>query len=310
MTQHPTAEPLPVLLDTDIGTNIDDALALTYLLRQPHCRLVGITTTHGDTLARAQLASALCIALGRNDMPIHRGAERPLRLEPTRPAVPQRSLLTDCAYKEDFEPDSAVDFLRDRIHAQPGQLTWICIGPLTNAAILFQHAPETARLLKQMVCMGGVYFSSPAGYGPIEWNMAADPEAAARVLVAEVPRIRFIGLDVTTQCRFDAIRCRKLFQAADLPLLSCLAEHWSRLRDEILFHDPLAAAVAFAPDLCRYRRGRVRVPTHPAPLAGRSHLATDDPSGRHQVAWDVMSERFFAHFWEVIRQRPAPCREP
>lgn len=302
MTTHETSEPLPVLLDTDLGTNIDDALALAYLLRQPRCRLVGITTVHGDTLARAQLASALCAAFGHGEVPIHRGAERPLRGEPTRPDVPQKRLLADWPHHEHFEPDLAVAFLRDRIQELPGRLTLVCIGPLTNVALLFEQAPETARQLKQLVCMGGVYFTEPAGYGPVEWNMAADPHAAARVLAADVPAIRIVGLDVTTRCRLETASCRERFHAAGLTLLADLADDWISRQREILFHDPLAAAVAFSPDLCRFHEGRVTVQKEPGPYAGRSHLDTTDPKGRHRVAWDVQSSRFFTHFWRTVEQ--------
>src|SRR5438105_11838794 len=82
-------ETVPVLLDTDIGSDIDDAVALAYLLRQPRCELVGITTVTGNVIQRAACAEILCRAVGREAVPIHCGAEKPLLFGPGQPNVPQ-----------------------------------------------------------------------------------------------------------------------------------------------------------------------------------------------------------------------------
>jgi len=293
-------EVLPLLLDTDIGTNIDDALALAYLLRHPQCALQGITTVHGDTQARAQLASAICRALGRGDVPIHRGAARPLVHEPTRWDAPQRCILDRWDHEAHFEPDTAVGFLREKIRAQPGHVTLLCIGPLTNIALLFQRDPQVALMLKELVCMGGVYFGSPADYGPVEWNIAADSEAATRVLAADVPAFHLVGLDVTMRCRLDTAACRSRLEAAGLHIITDLVDVWSQQRREVVFHDPLAAAVVFESDLCRFREGRVNVELISGELAGRTRLATSDRPGPHRVACDVQSEQFFEHYWQIV----------
>src|SRR5215210_7957291 len=81
-------ERLPVLLDTDVGTNVDDALALLYLLRQPRCELLGVTTVSGDVRRRAACAAAMCRGAGRDDVPIHCGAPGPLLTGPGQMAVP------------------------------------------------------------------------------------------------------------------------------------------------------------------------------------------------------------------------------
>lgn len=75
---------LPLLLDTDIGTDIDDAVALAYLLRQPRCELLGITTVTGEADKRAALADAVCRAAGRTDIPIHVGTQMPLLVAPAK----------------------------------------------------------------------------------------------------------------------------------------------------------------------------------------------------------------------------------
>src|SRR4051794_18365684 len=88
-------EHVSVLFDTDIGSNIDDALALAYLLRQPKCQLLGITTVSGPVERRGACAAAVCVAAGRTDVPIHCGASSPLLFGPGQPDVPHFDGLPD-----------------------------------------------------------------------------------------------------------------------------------------------------------------------------------------------------------------------
>src|SRR3990172_8925537 len=89
----PAPERNPVLLDTDIGSDIDDAVCLAYLLRQQRCELLGVTTVSGDTRARAALASAVCHAAGRPEVPVHAGVAEGLLLGTIQPHVPQAAVL-------------------------------------------------------------------------------------------------------------------------------------------------------------------------------------------------------------------------
>src|SRR5204862_1648209 len=92
---------IPILLDTDIGSDIDDAVALSYLLRQPRCELVGITTVTGDVAQRAACAEVLCRAVDREDIPIHCGASKPLLYGPGQPNVPQHAAIQRLPHRMD-----------------------------------------------------------------------------------------------------------------------------------------------------------------------------------------------------------------
>src|SRR5512143_3315756 len=99
-----------VLLDTDIGTDVDDAVCLAYLLSHPQCNLLGITTVTGDSVKRASLASVLCRAAGK-DIPIFPGAEQPLRGVQRQPVAQQATALSRWPHQVSFPPESAIEFL-------------------------------------------------------------------------------------------------------------------------------------------------------------------------------------------------------
>jgi inosine-uridine nucleoside N-ribohydrolase len=140
-------EKVNVLLDTDIGSDIDDAVALAYLLAQPRCKLMGITTVSGEAVKRAQLASALC-KVARQRVPIIPGCEQPILDKQRQPLAGQAESLKRWPHDKTFASNDAVDFLRRTIRKHPGQITLLAIGPLTNVGLLFALDPEVPRLLK------------------------------------------------------------------------------------------------------------------------------------------------------------------
>ena len=204
MSHEPT---IPILLDTDIGSDIDDAVCLAYLLRQPRCELLGITTVTGEAQKRAMLADAICRAAGRTDIPIHSGAEQPFLIAQQQPLAPQSEILADFPHRDEFAPNTAVEFLRQTIRRRPGEITLLTIGPLTNIGLLFALDPEIPRMLKGLVLMSGIF--TTGGPGAREWNTMGDPHASAIVYRAPVTPHLSIGLDVTLRCQMDAQECRQ-----------------------------------------------------------------------------------------------------
>lgn len=296
-------EKIPVLLDTDIGSDIDDAVALAYLLRQPRCELLGITTVTGEPDKRAALASAICQAAGQEDVPIHVGTAPPFLVEPRQPRAPQYEALSDQWPHQNFANDNtALPFLRDTIRARPGEITLLTIGPLTNIALLFTIDPELPAMLKHLVMMGGRFFTPGAD---AEWNIICDPHAAAKVFAAPVPRLTAVGLDVTTQCVLDADECRQRFLAAGGPLAAVadMAEVWFRHAPQITFHDPLAAALIFDPSFCATEAAHVEVDLVHPPTLGQTLLVQDAPAKPHELAKTVLAKSFFDHYFAVVDTR-------
>jgi len=286
-----------VLLDTDVGSDIDDAFCLAYLLAQPRCELLGITTVTGEADKRAMLASALCRVAAR-DIPIYPGAERPLFVPQKQPHAPQAKALTKWVHDDHFVRGEAVEFLRHAIRAHPGAVVLLAIGPLTNIGLLFAVDPDVPGLLKGLVIMAGVFADSRVKRHEVEWNASCDPHAAALVYAANVRPHRSIGLDVSQRV---AMHKADVFARCQAPLLQVVrdfAGEWDH--DTITFHDPLAAATIFDDGICRFERGTVDVGLASRRALGPTHFRRRATEGRHEVAMAVDVERFFEHYFSVF----------
>ncbi len=288
-------EPVDLWLDTDIGNDIDDAVALAYLLRQPRANLVGVSTVTGPVADRARIASAVAMAAGRDDLPIYAGYGDPMS-GPGQPTCPQAERLDAVPHRKDFaaDPAAALAALGAAARRKPGQLTLLTIGPLTNAARFFQDDPELPRLLGRMVLMGGHFYPDKPG---AEWNILCDPAAAAAVAAAPVRRTWY-GLDVTLKCAMHRDDVRQRFRGPLLEAVYRFAEVWFRRRDQMVFHDPLAAAAIFEPPLCALRPARVEVQTA-GEFPGRTvpHEAAGPQADL--IATAVDAKAFFDHYFAV-----------
>jgi purine nucleosidase len=294
---------IKVILDTDIGSDIDDALALAYLLKQERCELLGVTTVTGEPQLRAELASAICRNLGRDDVPIHAGCPQAMLVEMRQKAAQQAAALGDWPRRRDFPAGTAIEFLRKTIRANPGEVTLLCIGPMTNVAALFATDPEIPSLLGSMALMCGRFFTAMGG----EWNAICDPHATAVTFGTGAqprpPRLVSFGLDVTMRCQMPADACRRSFTTKALAPVRDFAEVWFKERDVITFHDPLAAACIFEPDICRYVGGKVSI-SLAAPTLGWTVFEPQPKDAAspapHTIAKEVDPDRFFAHYFDVV----------
>lgn len=198
-----------VIVDTDIGDDIDDAFALTLALSDPRLQVLGVTTAWGDTRTRVLLVRRLLAALGRSDVVVAEG-------EATADPTPFTQIHWAMGAADRSPAPAAVDFIADQVRAHPGEITLLSLAPLSNVQALIRRDPETLRRLKAVVLMGG---SIRAGYqigGAIpnphpaaEYNVASDPRALAALLKAGAP-IRMFPLD-STQLKFDEVRRDRLF---------------------------------------------------------------------------------------------------
>ncbi len=291
-----------VLLDTDIGSDIDDAISLAYLLAQSECELLGITTTTGEAEKRAMLASVLCKA-AQKEIPIFPGVEQPLLIAQRQTIARQADALQKWPHEKHFPHNEAIFFLRQTIYDYPGEIVLLTIGPLTTIALLFKIDPEIPHLLKGLVSMCGSYTNfSPIPDISIEWNALVDPHAAAIVYQTILPFHRSIPLNVTHQVTLpkeDFLRC--FDKQPLLPVVDLASVWFDDGGNTVVFNDPLAAATIFDTRICTFQKGTVEVTFMDKQLSGKTNWYPDYKEGHHEIAVAVDPKRFFDHYFSVFR---------
>ena len=186
---------IPIILDTDIGDSIDDALALAFALHSPELDVRAVTTVIDDVESKTRLAWKMLGIYNRRDIALAMGASEPL-LDPTMSA-PSKEF--DVLTRNDVIPDAArkraADLIIDTVLQSRGKITIVAIGPMTNIALALKTDPRIKNNIERIVIMGGAYLSSET-----EYNVKRDRAAAEIVFQSGVP-ITAVGLDVTSQCK-------------------------------------------------------------------------------------------------------------
>jgi len=237
----------PIILDTDIGTDVDDAFALALILHSPELELVGVTTVSGDTQARARLAAKMLWEAGRPNVPVAAGEPGPSQpIDQTRWA--------DGFTGPPLTSEKAVDLMKREIERRPGEITLVAIGELTNVAALLKSDPAIGKKIKRLVLMGGAIAH---GYGkdvqPVaEWNIKSNPAAAQAVFTSGIP-ILMAPLDVTAMLQLDAAARHGIFTrlTPTTNALTLLYHLWNQ-ETPTLF-DPMAVALIIDPSLCELK---------------------------------------------------------
>jgi len=286
-----------VWLDTDIGSDVDDAVALALGLLLPEIELVGVSTVYGDVALRARMVRKLTFLAGRS-IPVFAGCERPLLGE--RPVFwggwEGEGLLQPEDRTLEPEPVHAVDAMIKASLEHEGELVICCIGPMTNLAVALVREPQLAQRVRSVVIMGGVSRCGDDGLKEVfaEHNVACDPEAAAIVFRCSVPSV-MVGLDVTRKVVITAEQVKMVRQCGD-DLRLALADQLERYlkivgRDFTYMHDPLAMAHIARPEFLSLLPCEVLVETKSEIAPGATWVKYSEASNT-QVAVGVDSEAF------------------
>jgi pyrimidine-specific ribonucleoside hydrolase len=303
----------PIVLDCDPGH--DDALAITLALARPEIRLLGITTVGGNSPLANTTRNALRVLalLGRGDIPVAAGAERPLRREPWIPVeFHGESGLDGADLPEPLagpRPEGALALTEALVAASDRPVTLVATGPLTNVALLLRARPRVADRIERICFMGG-----SLGQGnttaAAEFNAWQDPEAAAIVLESGIP-ISMMGLDVTHRALFlepDVLRLQALgTRVGDVwvALLRFFADYHRRRYgwDGSPIHDAVAVAHLALPGLVTTELLRVDVETAGELTRGRTVADREGLLGRArnvEVGLDIDRARFVDALVEAI----------
>ncbi|GBC71758.1 Pyrimidine-specific ribonucleoside hydrolase RihA [Candidatus Calditenuaceae archaeon HR02] len=294
-----------VILDMDPG--IDDALALLLAISSPEIAVQGVTTVAGNTTVEKTGLNARRVLeyVGRGEIPVYYGSSSPM----TRPLTTAEHVhgldgLGEAKIPMPRQLPSlgGIQFIAETVANNPGEVTLIATGPLTNVALAFILYSRTPRLVKRLVIMGGAYHLTPYGRGNVtplsEFNIYTDPEAANIVFNSSVP-LTCVGLDISTnpsvkinRKRYEAIRglTGKKAELASR-IMKYQLERWG----EVEVHDVLAVAAALRPEIFQTVEMRVQVLTHSDASRGAT-VAVKPREGEKNnasICTSVEGEKFF-----------------
>lgn len=247
-----------VIIDTDIGDDVDDAFALALAMKSPELQILGVTTTFGETEVRAQIVDRFFEAIGRTGIPVMAG-----KAAPTKNPMSQRPYAQEGRPTKSSHGD-AVEFILDQIRKHPGEITLIGIGPLMNVGAAIDRDAPTFRQLKRVVIMGGSIRRGYGDYGynehvpPMpEWNIFNDVPSAQKLFASGVP-LFVMPLD-STQLKLDEVKRAFLFTrgTAVTDQLAILYHLWAQ-QTPTLF-DPMAVTFVLKPELCPVTPLHIRV---------------------------------------------------
>lgn len=280
-----------ILIDTDIGDDIDDALAIGFALNCPQVCVKAVTTVYGDTETRGKLALKLLRVFDRKDISVGVGIKKPLfGKEDARP-INQAAVLDEKEVLPVLSRHNAVDLIISKVNSCR-DLTIVSIGALTNIATVLIKEPNLAKKAR-LIMMGGVVNSQQA-----EHNVSCDPEAA-RIVFESGIEIIMVGLDVTMRCQ---LRREELDDLANrgLPsteLLMDMVRAWQRSSGNTypVLHDPLAVAVALDQTLVKMEPRKVDVEIKGEFTRGFT-IASKSKTPNAQVCVDVDAIRFIDLF--------------
>ena len=286
-----------VILDTDIGGDIDDAWALGFAMLSPDIELVGVTISDGNTPARAKVACKLLHAGGRADVPVAVGRKTHDKYE------------MQFTWAEDFGSRTliaqpAADFIVDTIRNNPGEITLVAVGPLQNVADALRKDPQIAKLVKRVVLMSGSIAAS--AWHPMaipEWNVVAAAQDAQVVYAAGLP-LTTVPLDSTTYVTLrDEERERLLkHDSAVTRALEALYRLWiEKPSSRMTLHDQLAVAETVRPGVFFGRKETLSI------VVDDKGYTRVDPRGKPAVVcFEPKRDEFMTFYLEgLMRQPPA-----
>lgn len=251
---------IPIIVDTDIGDDIDDSFTLCLAMASSEINLLGVTTVYKNTQARACIARRLLDLGGRHDIPVAAGESVPLKKMP----MFGRTVNYDeepISYRPEYdvelrEPKNAKQLIISILEESPEPVAIVALGALTNIAKVLNERPDLKPKIRQLHIMGGAYFINWS-----EYNFVCDPEAADIVLNSGL-QIKAVGIDVTRFCSLGKDEQDKL-KGLDHPCMRMLWEMCARWNQSgiVTLHDPAALMSVFREDLFQFARKVYRVET-------------------------------------------------
>ena len=297
-----------VILDTDIGDDIDDSFALLLLLESHKFDCLGVTTVFRNSIKRAKMAKCLIASLGY-DIKVYPGIDNPIKQDINHlisKEIKEKEVVDedgkylfpqwDEKMKDyDIENTNAVDFIIESIHKYPNEVTLIPIGPMTNIALAIKKDPTIIPLIKEIRFMGaGLDFNF------VEWNIFCDPEAASIVINSGVKKIVGITLNTTslTTLTDEEVHDLKNNKSNAIKLVYEAMMIWVshyQFANPVM-HDPLTVASLIDDDIVTLKKVKLDVD-----LSRDGYIfINDNKSSEIYVSTSLNKEKFFSLFKEIL----------
>ena len=317
-----------IILDTDIGTDVDDAMALALAVATPALELVGVTTVHADAPLRAKIARRILQLAGCGDLPVIAGASMPLAMPLPDNFIWMPRLrghegvgILDARQRvptadREASADDAARFIIEQASARKGELSLVTVGALTNVGRALQIEPRLADWVCDVTLMGGTVFAERFPWPPmLEVNFNADPLAAEIVFASGMP-LTIVPMEVTTQVFLTATD-REMLRSWHHPLSDTLVTLMEQMlkgmaslsteagldgdfyQGRTFMHDPLAIYVASATQHVTLRRMHVRYEIIDQVVRTMPYM---DQVPNCRVCVDVDARAFIDHWMKCIRQ--------
>lgn len=293
-----------IIIDTDIGDDIDDAFAIALALRSPELDILGISTAYGDTAGRATIVDRMLGETGRASIPVAVGIGTPIDPALAGFTMNQRRYGSGGHFGRSSHPQ-AVEFILEQIRRYPGEITLVTIGPLTNIGALIDRSPDTFRKLKRVVVMGGSFEAIKDDYGnakPLEpmaeWNIRLDIGAAQKLFRSGVP-LYVMPLDSTIHLLLDEVKRNAIFShgTPNTDALTLLYHQWAgSVRVTPTLFDAMTIAYILNPELCPVQPMNVHVDDK-----GFTRVESGTPNA--QVCLHSDSEAFFRFYMSKLLAR-------
>ncbi|MCD6396040.1 MAG: nucleoside hydrolase, partial [Spirochaetaceae bacterium] len=295
-----------IILDTDIGNDVDDIFALIMLAKMNEFKFLGVTTVYGDTRLQAQMTRFILDKVGRVDVPVFPGESEPIRsgtggIILRGPHVSGGFPQDELANVQVYPHTTAVDFLIEQSKLYEGELEILAIGPMTNIARAVQKDPDFSKRVKKITVMAGLIFpeSNPEWLKIVsnhngEYNTVCDLGASKIVLEAGFD-LTLISLDVTSQVKFTG-KHKEYFARMPFGLGKILEREleiwWNVIAsvDETKDsqsnpHDPIAAVAVYDESYFTFEKGNLSLKKSYG-LEGMIHFEKDE-NGLARIATSI-----------------------
>lgn len=288
-----------LLLDTDIGKDLDDLLALAYLLTEKRIILKGITVVGNDLDKRAKLVNILC-KIANKEIPIYKGKESVLPNDWY--VTPIDDSKISLWPHNDYYEGNYIDFMYSVIKENPYAITIVSIGPLTNLSELFKIYPNCSQYIKELRIVGGV-FNEELNNSPempfINYNFWSDPDSAKRVLKSNVQSIKVYGYEITKDL---FIFKDELIKKSNTNILKCvlnLGYKWLNI-DKPNLEDALVGVSLIDDTICTYKKGNILIDTETnkeSTTYAKTKFIPNETSNI-EIATSVNKEKFINLFFQ------------